>query len=38
MRFETGVHSRENVFDNVCAIKDHTGSMEEHIRLLEKVT
>ena len=37
MRYESCVHPRESVFDTVCALKDHSQSMEEHIRLLEKV-
>jgi len=36
MRHESCVHPRESVFDTLCALKDHSTSMEEHIRLLEK--
>ncbi|XP_074649739.1 phosphatidylinositol-3,5-bisphosphate 3-phosphatase MTMR6-like isoform X2 [Tubulanus polymorphus] len=35
-RFESGVHPRENVSDVVSALKDHSSSMEDHIKLLEK--
>ncbi|XP_064637121.1 myotubularin-related protein 8-like isoform X3 [Lineus longissimus] len=35
-RFENGVHPRENVMDIVSAMKDHSTSLEDHIKLLEK--
>ena len=36
-RFDNGIHPRENIFETICAVKDHTTSMEEHHKLLEKV-
>ena len=36
-RFETTVHERENVTDVVSALVDHNSSLEDHIRLLERV-
>lgn len=36
-RFESGLQPRESIIDTVCAVKDHSLSMEEHINLLEKV-
>lgn len=35
-RFENGIHPRENVLDIVSAVKDHTASLEDHAKLLEK--
>lgn len=35
-RFENGVHPRENFMDLLSATKDHSSSLEDHIRLLEK--
>lgn len=36
-RFETGVHPRDEIKDILGAAKDHSASLEDHIRLLEKV-
>ncbi|XP_041360030.1 myotubularin-related protein 6-like isoform X2 [Gigantopelta aegis] len=35
-RFENGIHPRENVLDILSAAKDHSSSLEDHVRLLEK--
>ncbi|XP_078601978.1 phosphatidylinositol-3,5-bisphosphate 3-phosphatase MTMR6-like isoform X1 [Branchiostoma floridae x Branchiostoma japonicum] len=35
-RYENGVHPRESVTDTVSAMKDHSASLEDHVRLLEK--
>ncbi|OWF52869.1 myotubularin-related protein 8-like isoform X2 [Mizuhopecten yessoensis] len=35
-RYETGIHSREHITDILGAAKDHSDSLEDHIRLLEK--
>ena len=37
-RFENGIHPRENVLDILSAAKDHSSSLEDHVRLLEKVS
>jgi len=36
-RFEGGIHPRENATDVVSMLKDHTDSMDDHRKLLEKV-
>jgi len=36
-RFETGVHPRDEIKDILSAAKDHSASLEDHVRLLEKV-
>lgn len=36
-RFDRTVHSRENLNDIIFKIKEHTVSLEDHIKLLEKV-
>jgi len=36
-RFESGIHPRENITDIVCMMKDHTESLDDHRRLVEKV-
>jgi hypothetical protein len=36
-RFESGVHPREPLGDMLLAICDHSSSLEDHIRLLQKV-
>ncbi|XP_071086998.1 phosphatidylinositol-3,5-bisphosphate 3-phosphatase MTMR6-like isoform X1 [Haliotis cracherodii] len=35
-RFENGIHPREHVQDILSAAKDHSSSLEDHVRLLEK--
>ncbi|XP_052278880.1 myotubularin-related protein 6-like isoform X2 [Dreissena polymorpha] len=35
-RFETGVHPRDEVKDILSAARDHSASLEDHVRLLEK--
>ncbi|XP_052793921.1 myotubularin-related protein 6-like isoform X2 [Mya arenaria] len=35
-RFETGIHPRDEVKDIVGAARDHSTSLEDHVRLLEK--
>ena len=37
-RFENGIHPRDQVSDMLAAAKDHSSSLEDHIRLLEKVS
>ena len=36
-RFENGVHPRESLADLLIATRDHSSSLEDHIRLLQKV-
>lgn len=36
-RFESGVHPRENITDIVAQLKEHTSSVDDHSRLVEKV-
>ena len=36
-RFETGIHPRDEMKDILSAARDHTSSLEDHVRLLEKV-
>ena len=36
-RFENGIHPRDQVSDILAAAKDHSSSLEDHVRLLEKV-
>lgn len=36
-RFESGVHPRENLNDLLLATCDHSSSLEDHIKLLQKV-
>ncbi|KAK3099384.1 hypothetical protein FSP39_003635, partial [Pinctada imbricata] len=35
-RYETGLHPREHISDTLSAAKDHSTSLEDHVRLLEK--
>lgn len=35
-RFENGIHPRDQVSDILAAARDHSSSLEDHIRLLEK--
>ncbi|KAL3880470.1 hypothetical protein ACJMK2_032706 [Sinanodonta woodiana] len=35
-RFENGIHPRDQISDILSAAKDHSASLEDHIRLLEK--
>lgn len=35
-RFENGIHPRDQVSDILAAAKDHSSSLEDHVRLLEK--
>ncbi|ELU00050.1 hypothetical protein CAPTEDRAFT_222026 [Capitella teleta] len=35
-RFESGVHPRENITDIVAQLKEHTSSVDDHSRLVEK--
>ena len=37
-RFENGIHPRDQVSDILAAAKDHSSSLEDHVRLLEKVS
>ena len=37
-RFENGIHPRDQVSDILAAARDHSSSLEDHIRLLEKVS
>ena len=37
-RFESGVHPREPLGDLLLATCDHSSSLEDHIRLLTKVS
>ncbi|XP_014786257.1 myotubularin-related protein 8 isoform X2 [Octopus bimaculoides] len=34
-RFDTGVHPREEIMDTLATAKEHSSSLEDHIRLLE---
>ncbi|KAG1671098.1 Myotubularin-related protein 8 [Nymphon striatum] len=36
-RFDNGVHPREPLIDVLSATKDHTSSLENHVKLLQKV-
>ena len=36
-RFDRTVHSKENFNDIVYTLKDHKKSLEDHVKLLEKV-
>ena len=36
-RFENGIHPRDQVSDILAAAKDHSSSLEDHVRLIEKV-
>ncbi|XP_053399742.1 myotubularin-related protein 8-like isoform X2 [Mercenaria mercenaria] len=35
-RFETGIHPRDQIKDILSAAKDHSSSLEDHVRLLER--
>ena len=37
-RFENGIHPRDQVSDILAAAKDHSSSLEDHVRLIEKVS
>jgi myotubularin-related protein 6/7/8 len=36
-RFDRSIHAKENLNDIISTMKDHTISLEDHVRLLEKV-
>lgn len=35
-RFDTGVHPQENLADIISATRDHTSSLDDHVKLLQK--
>lgn len=35
-RFESGIHPRENIIDIICMMKDHSESLDDHKKLVEK--
>lgn len=37
-RFDSGVHPREEILDTLASGKEHSSSLEDHIRLLEMVS
>ena len=36
-RYDSGIQPRESLLDTVCALKEHTTSLEDHTKLVEKV-
>ena len=35
-RYDSGLHPRENIREIICALRDHTTSMDDHAALLER--